>query len=115
LRDVEIWEKTGSVEPLIERVSKLSLQLEESDQDLYERAAIVCSSFSDSKRYQVRPVLFDIESTSLLLSPTLGDGPQELQGEPTYLEEKNTETQNCVDIDYDHERLTRSSSFEHCK
>jgi len=116
LRDVEIWEETGSVEPLIERVGKLSQQLEERDQDLSERATRVCSSFSDSKKYQEKPpLLLDIDSTSLLLSPTLRDGPQDLPGEPTYLDEKFSESQSCVDIDNDQERLTRKTSFDHSK
>jgi len=116
LRDVEIWEETGSVEPLIERVGKLSQQLEERDQDLSERATRVCSSFSDSKKYQEKPpLLLDIDSTSLLLSPTLRDGPQDLPGEPTYSDEKISESQSCVDIDYDQEMLARSTSFDHSK
>jgi len=102
-KDVEIWEDTGSAEPLIERVRRLSTNLEKEDHSLYAKALKLCSRFSDFKRKRSKlPVVFNIDSAPIFLPSTLGlqGEPTILQGEPTYnLDGNLSDSQSCIDIE----------------
>jgi len=121
-KDVKLWEDTGSAEPLIERVRRLSTNLEKEDKSLYAKALKVCSRFSDFKRKRSKiPVVFNIDTAPIFLPSTLGlqGEPAFLQGEPTHnLEGNVSDSQSCIDIEdpsKDHFRFSRQNSLDRRK